>query len=351
MKVKTGDKVRFLNEVGGGIVTRIEGGFAFVEDEDGFEIPAPVHEIVIVEKKDDEQSAKPPSTVGRTPENIMPEAPAYSAIENINVEEDEEHDDYHPKICFAFLSATNVIDTDSVLYFYLVNDSNYFCYFTVARIDGQNNRNMLYNGTVEPNYKMLLDEKTIAELEGDFMVQLLLYKTGKPYPDIAPVSTVVRFNAKRFFKRNAFAGNDFFYGSAHIVSLIKDELELKLESLTDADTQKIILEKDVPPAVIPKPQRANTHELLEVDLHIHELIDCVQGLSNGEILNIQLDKFNAVMEANRMNKKKKIVFIHGVGNGVLKTELRKQLDKKYKGIYYQDASFKEYGFGATMVVM
>ena len=57
------------------------------------------------------------------------------------------------------------------------------------------------------------------------------------------------------------------------------------------------------------------------------------------------------MEANTKNKGRRIVFIHGVGNGTLKTELRKQLERKYKGINYQDASFREYGYGATMVII
>lgn len=56
------------------------------------------------------------------------------------------------------------------------------------------------------------------------------------------------------------------------------------------------------------------------------------------------------MESNAKNKGRKIVFIHGVGNGVLKNEIRKQLERKYK-VYYQDASFREYGYGATMVII
>jgi dsDNA-specific endonuclease/ATPase MutS2 len=64
-----------------------------------------------------------------------------------------------------------------------------------------------------------------------------------------------------------------------------------------------------------------------------------------------MDKFHQVMKENLKNKKRKIVFIHGVGNGTLKTELRKALDRKYKGHYYQDASFREYGYGATMVII
>ncbi|HCF81364.1 MAG TPA: DUF2027 domain-containing protein, partial [Porphyromonadaceae bacterium] len=47
----------------------------------------------------------------------------------------------------------------------------------------------------------------------------------------------------------------------------------------------------------------------------------------------------------------KIVFIHGKGDGVLKNTLLKEIKNKYKSCYYQDASFREYGFGATMVTI
>ena len=45
--MKKGDKVRFLSEVGGGKVTGFQGkNIVLVEDEDGFEIPMPINEVV-----------------------------------------------------------------------------------------------------------------------------------------------------------------------------------------------------------------------------------------------------------------------------------------------------------------
>jgi dsDNA-specific endonuclease/ATPase MutS2 len=51
------------------------------------------------------------------------------------------------------------------------------------------------------------------------------------------------------------------------------------------------------------------------------------------------------------NHAKRIVFIHGVGQGVLKQEVTNLLKRKFKKYYFQDASFKEYGYGATMVIL
>ena len=90
---------------------------------------------------------------------------------------------------------------------------------------------------------------------------------------------------------------------------------------------------------------------MEVDLHIQELLDDTRGLSNADMLKVQMDTFHAEMAKAIEAGVKKIVFIHGVGNGVLKNELRRVLQRKYNKYPFQDASFQEYGYGATMVYL
>lgn len=75
------------------------------------------------------------------------------------------------------------------------------------------------------------------------------------------------------------------------------------------------------------------------------------GMGNAEILNYQLDKFREVMEKYKTKREQKIVFIHGKGDGVLRKALIDELKRKYSNCRYQDASFQEYGFGATMVTI
>ena len=147
------------------------------------------------------------------------------------------------------------------------------------------------------------------------------------------------------------SGNDFFYQPALLIPIIKNELEQKLDLLTEADTKAIIREKEAKTIQKSSVKRQSTPELLEIDLHIHELLDNWDNLSNSEIIQIQMDKFYSVLDSNKSNKGRRIVFIHGVGNGTLKTEIRKQLERKYKGFDFQDASFREYGYGATMIII
>lgn len=115
--------------------------------------------------------------------------------------------------------------------------------------------------------------------------------------------------------------------------------------------QKIILEKenDETPKISQKHKNKRTYAL-EIDLHIEELMDNYSHLSNGQILEIQLRHFRKNLENAIAQGEKKIIFIHGVGNGVLKTEIRKILSN-YDGISFHDASFRKYGFGATEVII
>ena len=149
---------------------------------------------------------------------------------------------------------------------------------------------------------------------------------------------------------NSFMVNDYFHESAVLLPVIKKEFDKKLEQLTDQQINQVIQEKEKKPVRKTYAKR-NEPGILEVDLHIHELVDSVKGLSNSEMLEIQMNRFKHVMEENKQNRGRKLVFIHGVGNGTLKTEIRKTLDRQYKKHNYQDASFQEYGYGATMVII
>jgi dsDNA-specific endonuclease/ATPase MutS2 len=69
------------------------------------------------------------------------------------------------------------------------------------------------------------------------------------------------------------------------------------------------------------------------------------------MLEIQLEKVESEMNAAIRQNVKRVVFIHGLGQGVLKQEVANLLKSKFPKYYFQDASFKEYGYGATMVIL
>ncbi|MDO3693394.1 DNA mismatch repair protein MutS [Wenyingzhuangia sp. chi5] len=87
--------------------------------------------------------------------------------------------------------------------------------------------------------------------------------------------------------------------------------------------------------------------VMEVDLHIEKLVKSKSGMSNGDILNKQLDTAQHKVDFAIKNRIPKIVFIHGVGEGVLKDGLY-SIFNRYS-LKYEEASYQRYGLGATEV--
>lgn len=98
-------------------------------------------------------------------------------------------------------------------------------------------------------------------------------------------------------------------------------------------------------------KEAKKEDILEVDLHISALTERWRNIQRNEMLQLQLSVFQRTMRDNIRNKGKKIVFIHGRGEGILKAAIASALNKDYPSCDYYDASFAQYGFGATMVVI
>ena len=94
-------------------------------------------------------------------------------------------------------------------------------------------------------------------------------------------------------------------------------------------------------------KKENNEVILEVDLHINQLIKSTTGMDNFEILSLQLETAKRKIEYAISKRISKIIFIHGVGEGVLKSELH-YLFGRYPVRFY-DASYKKYGLGATEV--
>ena len=88
-----------------------------------------------------------------------------------------------------------------------------------------------------------------------------------------------------------------------------------------------------------------------IDLHADKLLETTTGMSSSDILEYQLDTFRRIIEQYKSQKGKKIIFIHGKGEGVLRHALIHELNYKYKHFSYQDASCREYGYGATQVTI
>lgn len=132
-----------------------------------------------------------------------------------------------------------------------------------------------------------------------------------------------------------------------IKELIKREKGIKVSNF---EVIQVKNEKEQPkkkPSASVKPKERNAPKM-EVDLHIHQLVKSNKGLSNFDILNIQLETAKRQLDFAIDKRIQKVVFIHGVGEGILKEELY-YLFKKYDNLKYYDADYQKYGLGATEV--
>jgi dsDNA-specific endonuclease/ATPase MutS2 len=87
---------------------------------------------------------------------------------------------------------------------------------------------------------------------------------------------------------------------------------------------------------------------LVVDLHIEKLLTDTRGMTTFDILNYQMESARGQLEFALRKRIQRVVFIHGVGEGILKEELR-TLFRRYEGLKVRDADYRKYGMGATEV--
>lgn len=396
---KTGDTVRFLNSVGGGVITRIEGNMAYVE-ENGFETPVLLKEVVVVmpaghvpdgpkgSKKMFDQKAY---DAGRKSEPArsaiaetlaaaaaaVPEAAPVAQAPLPPIPETAHGDKLNLVLAFepADVKRLSATTFNAVL----VNDSNYWLTFTLTRrADGERGWTLVWQGEVAPNELIDLATYTHANLSEIERVnfQCVAYKKDKPFELKPPVSLSRRLDLTKFHKLHCFRPGTYFETPVLEIPLVSNDivsraLEVNVSEIEETITtprkndrheEKNIADKLSKRFNVSSQRKSSTSSndalnphkvlpLIEVDLHISELTDTMTGLDNAAMLQIQLDEVRRVMTANRQRIGQKIVFIHGKGEGVLRKAVLALLKKEYPKAEIQDASFQEYGFGATQVTI
>lgn len=356
--IKIGDYVRFLNEVGGGKVTRIDEKqhLVYVEDEDGFEVPVLNKECVVIEKVNEKTNfpinpVLQPSAISQkvvadtttpTPKET-PEKVSETILETI------EGDRLQVLLAFFASDIKNLSNTTYECY--LVNDSNYFLFYNFV-IGENSERRSVSNGTIEPNIQEFLTEIKKEQLNDweQLRVQIIPFKKNKHYTEQSTLDTTIKLNTVKFYKLHSFTENDYFDEPSMLLNLVTETEKKQLANVPIEEIKAAMVDKKQKKRkrIEPKKQQPN---VLEIDLHINQLLDNTTGLSNADMLQHQLDVFHRTLKENRNRKGQKIVFIHGKGEGVLRKEIEKQLRNRYSTYYFQDASFREYGFGATMVTI
>jgi hypothetical protein len=315
-----------------------------VEEEDGFETTLLMRECVLIESLSPKKETISATTT-KTIEVKRNDTPVTKIVETATGN--------RLNIVLAFMPTDDQILINTKYEAYLVNNSNYFVQFNYLSKQGRN-WILRKTGTVEPNQQLFIEEFSKDQLNDleQIGVQFITYKKEKQFELKQPVSVEFKVDTVKFYKQHCFVENEYFEDNAMIFTIVKDDVSDQSFAINPKDLANAMKMKgDFKSPTNQASKAVNELDLLEVDLHINELLDNSKGMSNTELITVQLDKFTQVMNANLRLKGKKIVFIHGKGEGVLRKAILDELKSKYKACLFQDASFREYGFGATMVII
>lgn len=366
--MQIGDKVRFLFETGGGIVKGFQGkDIVLVEDENGFSIPMLIRECVVIDtneynfEKKTVKGASAPSSSPKGEEKVASKSATSplggneGGLERRPVFDVPGREKLNVALAFVPIDIKQISTT--IFEAYLVNDSNYYLAYLYASPTAGGMK-LRAQGIIEPNTKLFIEEfgrEQLNELER-VNLQLIAFKEEKNYMKKPAVDVELRIDTVKFYKLHTFnTDSPFFDEPALIYDIVRDDRPVRQVYVEADDLKEALLQKkkeDSRPRHTPQPARKQKADnTIEVDLHIHELLDNTNGMTSGDMLNYQLDVFRKTMDEYRGKKNKRLVFIHGKGEGVLRNALLKELKSKYSSCISQDASFREYGFGALLVII
>lgn len=351
MRFKVGDKVHFLNESGGGVVKAIlDSKLVNIETDQGFEMPVLITDLIkdyrAQPREEDMISLPEPSAQQRIEEN-EPEEDRVSEISPWRSAKEE------AGVYLVFEPHEQQWVLTGELDLFLVNHTNHQMLFSLFMEQDGQLKGIDYDAV--PNASKILIE-TISRDEIENWCQgfiQIMFHDDQPSQVVMPLNATIDIKPSRFFKEGSYQPNTLVQGRALILSIAPESIFQKVtgsehEQKYGSESKAAIAEPVKEKSIIDK-HRKSLGEAV-VDLHIGELIDNILGLSSHDMLNIQNAYFTKTLESAIRNDYHKVTFIHGVGNGVLKNAIIKQLED-YEGLDNRMASISKFGVGAVDVLI
>lgn len=358
MKFKKGDKVRFLNEKGGGtIVKELNSFMVSVEIEDGFEIPTLSSELVLITSEG--TSGNMFLKQGEETSAILPEQA--KVIDEIT--EDRITPIYKPTSSSKVPSGVYLswIPTDqnrlltSPIHIYIINNTPHDILYNFTLKNADNNFSGIDFGSVPPESKLLLEHISRDDISmwSSGTIQILFFREEGD-KILMPVSSTFRIKGSVLYADGSYHISELHGNKKAIIytvcelNRIPSTYEAILSEKENRESLPTAAEKFRTESAIDK-HRIGSREA-EVDLHISALRDFYNSLSPHEILTIQLGYFDRMLESALAFNYHKVIFIHGIGNGVLKQSIIERLNQ-YTDIELKPASFAKYGNGAIELIL
>lgn len=353
--VNIGDKVNFLNAVGGGKVTKIiDSRMVMVEIEDGFEVPCMISDLVLDYRS---QPARQQQIVDTIQKEIQ---------EKQLVQQQQEEEARHGGLrrfakeaekegaYLAFVPHEQQWLLTGAMDVMLVNHTPYEMLYTFTIKEEEKFVNVDY-GQLDKYEKVVIETISREDLEYwcNGIVQAIFTRDSCDEV-LLPLNAPFSLRANRFFKEGSYLMSGVLGEKAVMVCLSE------IVALRHGDSDFTKLMKDGVGAQAPKKDLVKQEAPIDkhktaqgeatVDLHIGELVDNILGLSSHDMFNIQMDYFKKMLDSAIAADYTKVTFIHGVGNGVLKNAIIEEL-KHYKNTENHMASIAKFGVGAIEVVI
>ena len=318
-----GDKVRLVHGREEGIVYRfLPGNVVEIEIEDGFRIPVLRNELVTISPVEGERLLR----------NEAPKRDATPAFKARMVFAEK-------GIYLAFVPVN-----DRELTVHLINNTDWLIPFVVySEHAGQ--AAGVGSGELKPRTSHKLTDVLAKDFEQwpVFDLQMLYFREGKG--TLKPAfQKRIKCRAQSFYKRKMAAP---VLGKEAYLYQLDEESGATVTTPAAGILAAELREKMLSPQ--PAPDRAPDKPAEVVDLHLEKLTGDVGKLSNTEKLALQITTFERQLEAAIAVGMNEITFIHGAGQGVLRTELHRRLSKHQNVQYFEDAQKQKFGYGATFV--
>jgi Domain of unknown function (DUF2027) len=355
MKFNVGDKVRFLNESGGGVITRIiNPNLVSVAIEDGFDIPTLASNLIRIETLDGPSALFDQDYKVDVPVPD-PKMSSYGETQQTKLRPGHRESSHAPGLYLAFTPKDQQWLITGLINIYLINNTDFSVLYSFNLRGAAGNYTGIDFASIDPTSKTLIETINREDIEvwSEGVIQALFHKDESD-KILKPVNESFKIKPVKFYKEESYIDSSLIEGKAIMVSLC--DLGLHSTPILDADYNKTATNevsksynKPLSTNVLIDKHRVTGREA-EVDLHISALRDNYEGLSNHEILHIQTSYFDRSLESAILNNYAKVIYIHGIGNGVLKAALINKL-KEYNDIEFRNAPFARYGNGAIEIVI
>jgi hypothetical protein len=356
MKFRVGDTVRFLNEAIEGVVSELlDNNRVEVTDKDGFTHSA--HESVLVKVEFILPKDFQPER-NEEPEQSPSQVYFDKNVQATSIVEELDEDDETIYAAISLLSEDSPLISDIELV--LVNNCSFALAMTVSK-----KLNGICNGITAAAVGMktelqvgIYTQDELHQFNG-FLFQFLFFRHDEFKPRPA-AEKLLRFSSSDFIEKGRWqevSNNRNCYlliplytaGRQGDMDLKKLIDKYQRDQAEEEKRMKQLLKGKEKPVKAAEKYFVSGKEKV-VDLHIEELVKDYSEMSNGQIISYQINYFMYEMDKAIINRLRKITFIHGVGEGILKSAIREEL-KKFPQIKFGDAPVEKFGYGATEVIL